>query len=73
MLIPHGKTAGSSQFMDEPPVKLTPVTIVDFDMPIWSMMSFMIKLAIAAIPAAFIIAAGYAGVVYLFVVLGRHG
>jgi hypothetical protein len=59
--------------MDEPPVKPIPATIVDFDMPIGSMMMFMVKLAIAAVPAAFIVAAGYAGVAYLVMVLERHG
>lgn len=58
--------------MDEP-VKPTPVIIIDFDMPISSMMMFMIKLAIAAIPAALIIAIGYAAIVFTFVTLSRHG
>lgn len=58
--------------MDEP-TKPTPVTIVDFDMPIWSMTVFLVKLAIAAIPAAIIIAIAYAGIVGMFIALGRHG
>jgi len=31
------------------------VNIVDIDMPFWSMVSFMVKAAIAAIPAIFIL------------------
>ncbi|MEX2498848.1 MAG: hypothetical protein WD397_08225 [Wenzhouxiangellaceae bacterium] len=31
------------------------VTVVDIDMPFWSMVRFMVKLAIAAIPAMLIL------------------
>lgn len=62
--------------MDEPqlsepqPVKPTKVIITDFDMPFTSVMLFMIKMAIAAIPAAFVIALAYAGIIGVFASLG---
>lgn len=34
-----------------------PVSVVDFDIPFWSMVRFLIKFAIAAIPAAVILTA----------------
>ena len=33
-----------------------PVSVVDFDIPFWSMVRFLIKFAIAAIPATIILA-----------------
>lgn len=35
------------------------VVVTDVDVPIWSLMVLMVKIAIAAVPAAFIIAVGY--------------
>lgn len=34
------------------------VVVTDFDMPFWSMAGFMVKVALAAIPAALILAIG---------------
>jgi len=34
-----------------------PVSVVDFDIPFWSMVRFLIKFAFAAIPAAVILTA----------------
>jgi hypothetical protein len=60
--------------MDEPqpnePQPRTKVIITDFDMPFTSVMLFMIKMAIAAIPAAFVIALIYAGIIGVFASLG---
>lgn len=39
------------------------VTVTDIDMPFWSMVSFMLKLALAAVPAILILA-------FLFSVIG---
>jgi hypothetical protein len=36
--------------------QVTPVTVTDIDMPFLSMMSFMVKWALATIPAFFILA-----------------
>ena len=42
------------------------VTVVDIDMPFWSMVSFMVKWAIAAIPAILILTfLGFIIVVFL--------
>ncbi len=45
-----------------------PLKIIDFNMPFGSLVGFMVKAAIASIPAALII-----GVVYLTVVVGLGG
>ncbi len=45
-----------------------PLKIIDFNMPFSSLVGFMVKAAIASIPAALII-----GVVYLTVVVGLGG
>jgi len=34
---------------------INPVTIINFDMPFWSIVAFMIKVAIASIPATIVI------------------
>lgn len=60
---------------DEAPRLVTgTVTIRDIDMPFWSMVGFMLKWAIAAIPAAFIFAI-LAGVCFIFftLILGGIG
>jgi len=54
------------------------VTVRDFDMPFWSMVGFMLKWAIAAIPAAVIfalLAALLASVFFIFsgALLGAAG
>ena len=45
------------------PVAMQGIMIRDFDMPFWSMVGFMLKWAIASIPAALILMA------FIFVVL----
>ena len=42
------------------PIETQKVTITDFDMPFWSLICFMVKLAICAIPAIIIISLLYA-------------
>lgn len=42
---------------------VTPVVVVGFDMPFWTMVRFLIKLAIASVPAGMVIA-------LIYVVLG---
>jgi hypothetical protein len=54
------------------PIRPMPVTIIDFDMPVWSMMVFMLKLAIAAIPAACIIAFMVAVIGGIFASFATH-
>lgn len=46
-----------------------PVTVTDIDMPFWSMVGFMIKWAIASIPAALILFGVVAAVGFFAVVL----
>jgi hypothetical protein len=41
--------------MSEEKQSRTPVTIHDIDIPFWSLVTFLVKLAIAAIPAAIIV------------------
>jgi hypothetical protein len=38
-----------------PPIQLQPVTVTNINMPFWSMVIFMVKWAIAAIPALLIL------------------
>lgn len=47
------------------------VTVVDVDLPFWSMVQLMVKLALAAIPAAIIIAIIFAGFSAIFGLIGR--
>jgi hypothetical protein len=47
------------------------VTIVDIKMPFWSMVVFMVKLAIAAIPAILIL--GVLGTIFLAILAGLLG
>ena len=37
----------------------TPVVVVGFDMPFWSLVIFLVKIAIASIPAGIVIASFY--------------
>lgn len=48
---------------DTTPVPTTSVVVVGFDMPFWPLVRFLIKLAIASIPAGIVIA-------FIYVVLG---
>jgi hypothetical protein len=52
---------GRFQFMSDSSV--TPVMVVGFDMTFWTMVRFLIKLAIASIPAGIVVA-------LIYVVLG---
>ena len=47
------------------------VIVVDIDMPFWSMVKFMVKLALAAIPAAIIVAIIFAGFSAIISLIGR--
>jgi hypothetical protein len=58
------------QSSEPQPVKPTKVIITDFNMPFTSVMMFMIKMAFAAIPAAFVIALAYAAIIAVFAGLG---
>jgi ABC-type multidrug transport system permease subunit len=55
--------------MDQKPPPIEAV-IVDFEMPFTSMIVFLIKLALAAIPAMFIVAFVYG---LILVIIGRMG
>jgi hypothetical protein len=64
--------------MEEPtkPTKMVmPVVVVDVDMSMWSMIVFLVRLAIAAIPAAIIIAIVYGlgwGLFFAIISGGHH-
>ena len=45
---------------DSPSASITPVVVTGFDMPFWPLVKFLIKLAIASIPASIVI-----GIVYV--------
>ena len=71
-------------FPDAPPVQsmVTPapvrvvngsisdVRIIDVDMPFWSMVQFMVKWALATIPAIFVLAMGVALVMFVLALIG---
>ncbi len=61
---------------NQPPIKKTPtrVIIADFDMPFWSIVNFMVKVALASIPASIVIMIFYcfAGIA-LFMMLSMLG
>ena len=44
---------------DSPNASATPVVVVGFDMPFWTLVRFLIKLAVASIPAGIVIALIY--------------
>ena len=53
----------------------TPVVVIGFDMPFWPLVRFLVKLAIASIPAGLIIALFYVMLALLygaFVVAFQH-
>jgi hypothetical protein len=52
----HSATPGNPASYARPVTQVTPVTVTDIDMPFLSMMSFMVKWALATIPAFFILA-----------------
>jgi len=55
-----------------PPV--APVVVVGFDMPFWPLVRFLVKLAIASIPAGLVIALFYMvlGLVYGAIMVAFH-
>ena len=55
----------------QPPVIVTQVSVVDFNMPFVSIVRLMLKWAIAAIPALFILTV--LGVVFAGVLMGLFG
>lgn len=59
------------------PSNRTRVVITDFDMPFWSLTTFMVKVAIASIPATAIISAVFAAIMIaclmLLSILGIFG
>jgi hypothetical protein len=59
---------------DTPVTVVTPVVVVGFDMPFWPLVRFLIKLAIASIPAGLVIALIYAllGLVYGAILVATH-
>jgi hypothetical protein len=52
----------------------TPVVVVGFDMPFWRLVSFLVKIAIASIPAGIIIALLYmmVGWIYGILLIATH-
>ena len=46
-----------------PPV--APVVVVGFDMPFWPLVRFLVKLAIASIPAGLVIALFYLSLIHI--------
>lgn len=52
------------------PTSAQPVVIVDFNMSFWSMVQFMVKWALAAIPAALILILIFWGLVSIFGLFG---
>jgi hypothetical protein len=53
---------------------LTPVVVIGFDMPFWPLVRFLIKIAIASLPAGIVIAFIYmvAGWIYGTIRLATH-
>ena len=58
--------------MSDDPV--TPVVVVGFDMPFWTMVRFLIKLAIASIPAGIVVALIYVVIGWIWgaILLATH-
>jgi hypothetical protein len=52
----------------------TPVVVIGFDMPFWPLVTFLIKIAIASIPAGIVIALFYVvlGWIYGAILLATH-
>jgi hypothetical protein len=52
----------------------TPVVVIGFDMPFWPLVRFLIKIAIASIPAGIVIAFLYMllGWIYGAIVIATH-
>jgi hypothetical protein len=57
--------------MNEPPIPITSVSVVDFNMPFTSIVRLMLKWAIAAIPAMLILMA--LGAAFAGVLMGLFG
>jgi hypothetical protein len=53
---------------------VTPVVVIGFDMPFWPLVRFLIKIAIASIPAGIVIALFYVvlGWIYGAILLATH-
>ena len=61
--------------MSETPIpQAAPVVVVGFDMPFWPLVRFLIKFAIASIPAGIVIALIYAvmGLVWGAILVATH-
>jgi hypothetical protein len=59
---------------DQPVSPVTPVVVTGFDMPFWPLVRFLVKLAIASIPAGIVIAIFYAvlGLVWGAILVATH-
>jgi hypothetical protein len=55
-------------------IPATPVLVIGFDMPFWPLVRFLIKIAIASIPAGIVIAFFYVvlGWIYGAILLATH-
>jgi hypothetical protein len=61
--------------MSNPPIpSAAPVVVVGFDMPFWPLVRFLVKVAIASIPAGIIIAFFYMllGLIYGGIMVALH-
>jgi hypothetical protein len=55
-------------------ISATPVVVIGFDMPFWPLVRFLVKIAIASIPAGIVIAFIYLvlGWIYGAILLATH-
>jgi hypothetical protein len=59
---------------DAPVTPAAPVVVVGFDMPFWPLVRFLVKVAIASIPAGIVIAFFYMllGLIYAGIMVALH-
>lgn len=72
VVLRSGKTPDNNQITQVKFAQPIQVEIIDIDMPFMSMVNFMAKLALAAIPAALVVAIIAVGVGALFAGIFRH-
>jgi hypothetical protein len=71
----YSKGRGGALFMSEISMAPgTPVVVVGFDMPFWPLVRFLVKIALASIPAGIVIALFYMvlGWIYGAILIATH-
>lgn len=67
----HARRVAQAQYLAVGLRRPTPVVVVDFDMSFWAMVRFMVKWAIASIPALIVLLLIFTGIPAFFSALAK--